>query len=268
MRFFFAVAVALLTLAEPSWSAVEIRAYSDTSGRNACISAPPGSQLVTLHIVVTGADELTGVSFRLNIPPTLVWLEDESVFAATTGASPTGITIGFNGCLAPPVHVLTVLLLSNGNWHCEYPQAVVVQDAVAIGCAAQSVAVTGGTTLLSDGPCVIPLAENPFPPDQAHAVSVNALLSWTVGPAVDCGAEGPYTRVYFGTQPNPPLLPAGQVVSPIDPGDLTPGTQYYWRVESIDYTYGTHLGPLWTFGTAGPLANKSSTWGKVKALYR
>jgi hypothetical protein len=48
---------------------------------------------------------------------------------------------------------------------------------------------------------------------------------------------------------------------------LEPGMTYYWKVGV--YNYGVIVeSPVWTFTTLGPVATESTTWGRVKALYR
>jgi len=113
----------------------------------------------------------------------------------------------------------------------------------------------------------------PTPADGATDVPTDTELSW-VGPAntVELSTEplvfGP---LICGTNcSNPPgPMPCS---NPIDPGVLLPNTTYYWRASTW---YVTHYwcdvvwSQVFSFTTGdGPVATESSTWGRVKAMYR
>jgi len=71
------------------------------------------------------------------------------------------------------------------------------------------------------------------------------LLSWTAG------ASAVFHDVYFGTDPNPPLVASRQPFAMYYhiPG-LQPGTTYYWRVDEIEGDGTTiYKGPVWTFSS-------------------
>ena len=94
-----------------------------------------------------------------------------------------------------------------------------------------------------------PLARNPNPPDGAIGVSVTADLSWTAGR----GATS--HDVYFGSDlcalPLVATQPVGQD-SYDPPGDLIPGTTYYWRIDEVNDAGpppGNWPGDLWSFTT-------------------
>lgn len=73
-------------------------------------------------------------------------------------------------------------------------------------------------------------------------VGVASKLRWTPAP----GATG-YEVAFAET--NPPK-PAGKATGQtFDPGELTPGTLYYWRVDSVT-PEGTVNGETWRFRTA------------------
>ena len=86
------------------------------------------------------------------------------------------------------------------------------------------------------------LAQNPNPAD--GTLGVNApLLEW------QAGATAIFHDLYFGTDPNPPLVGARQPFTMYFhiPG-LTPGATYYWKVDEIELDGVTmHEGPLWSF---------------------
>lgn len=91
----------------------------------------------------------------------------------------------------------------------------------------------------------------------------------------DGGPWGQVYDIYFGTDPNPPLLAPNQQLGPDDPANpsfqkwilplLQPGTTYYWRVVSKTMAGMTAKGPIASFTTAGvpppppqPAANAST----------
>ena len=78
---------------------------------------------------------------------------------------------------------------------------------------------------------------------------------------------GPWAHkfdIYFGTNPNPPLIATDQFLGRVDDGvierytlqqTLTPGTTYYWRIVSKTMANITATGPVWRFTTAGTPPN-------------
>ena len=103
----------------------------------------------------------------------------------------------------------------------------------------------------------------PLPPDapaynspanNATGISTNPTLSWEGGPF------GQKFDIYFGTNPNPPLIAADQFIGAVDNGsvpetyalqNLQSGTRYYWRIVSKTMANMTATGPTWSFTTAG-----------------
>lgn len=84
----------------------------------------------------------------------------------------------------------------------------------------------------------------PTPVDGATVVDVNILLEWLGG------SDTVTHNVYFGTSA---LLGAGefknsQTLSTFNPGPLSEGTTYYWRIDEVNPT-GTTTGQVWSFTT-------------------
>jgi hypothetical protein len=93
-----------------------------------------------------------------------------------------------------------------------------------------------------------------FPPDQATDVTPSSggnYLYWL--PYTDIYACPRVTsRLYFGTDTNPPLVAPALPGTSFHVGVLEPATTYYWRVEFHLAPSGTILaGPLWQFTTSG-----------------
>ncbi|MDH3646052.1 MAG: PKD domain-containing protein [Gammaproteobacteria bacterium] len=84
-------------------------------------------------------------------------------------------------------------------------------------------------------------ARSPNPASGASNVTTDVVLSWTAGTRTES------QEVYFGTSVNPPLV-STQTGSSYDPGTLTEGTTYYWRVDGVN-SFGTTTGSLWSFST-------------------
>jgi hypothetical protein len=83
-----------------------------------------------------------------------------------------------------------------------------------------------------------------LPANGATEVPLYSDLDWTFSD----GAES--YDVYFGTQPNPPLV-ANVLFTTWDTPDLQPGRRYYWRINPRNAA-GVTVGPVWNFATAVP----------------
>jgi len=91
------------------------------------------------------------------------------------------------------------------------------------------------------------LPSNPSPANHATGVSINTDLSWTGGDP-DAGDTVTYD-VYFGTISSPPLVSTDQSETTYDPGTLSYGTKYYWKIVATDSHAASAEGPLWDFTT-------------------
>jgi len=78
------------------------------------------------------------------------------------------------------------------------------------------------------------------------------------------GLWGQLYDIYFGTNPNPPLVASNQKLGPSQFATdyrtyalptLQPGTTYYWKIVSKTMAYVTAAGPVWSFMTAGTAPN-------------
>ena len=94
-------------------------------------------------------------------------------------------------------------------------------------------------------------AWGPNPEDGASVENVDQDLSWMAG----SGAVS--HDVYFGTT-NPPAFVQNQPASETtyDPGTLTLGQTYYWRIDEFDGST-THTGDIWSFTVILPELAKS-----------
>ena len=101
-------------------------------------------------------------------------------------------------------------------------------------------------SLSLSGSSTVPyLASSPFPEDGAVDVPTDTNLSW-VGGGPD--PEGIVYDLSFGTSASPPSVATDLTNTTFDPGTLTSGTTYYWKVISRNNCY-TVEGPLWQFNT-------------------
>jgi hypothetical protein len=75
-------------------------------------------------------------------------------------------------------------------------------------------------------------------------------LAWTGGDSQCEGLTATYD-VYFGTTAPPPFVQNIGTAKTFDPGALTPGTDYYWRIVATDAN-GSTASETWSFATASP----------------
>lgn len=76
---------------------------------------------------------------------------------------------------------------------------------------------------------------------RAIAVNLKPKLRWTCAPAATS------YKVAFG-ETNPPKAAGKTSGQTFDPGELKPGTDYYWRVDQVT-PEGTVKGETWRFRT-------------------
>ncbi|MCK4902360.1 MAG: hypothetical protein KAS76_03300, partial [Thermoplasmatales archaeon] len=85
---------------------------------------------------------------------------------------------------------------------------------------------------------------NPIPWDGQTDVDLDADLSWT---CTDPNGDPLTYDMYFGTSSNPPLVSSGQSGSTYDPGTMTSGETYYWKIVAEDDEGASTEGPIWSF---------------------
>jgi len=88
------------------------------------------------------------------------------------------------------------------------------------------------------------------PANQATNIGIDSDVSWTGGNSVCTGLTATYD-VYFGTASSPPLAESNVNVKTWDPGTLTKGVTYYWKVIAKDEN-GTTSSAVWRFQTELP----------------
>jgi parallel beta-helix repeat protein len=84
-------------------------------------------------------------------------------------------------------------------------------------------------------------ATTPIPANNAINQSITKTLSWTAG------SNATSHNVYFSTT-NPPAFIGNQTGTTYNPGTMSLGTKYYWRIDEVG-TGGTTTGDVWSFTT-------------------
>ncbi|MCD6442932.1 MAG: fibronectin type III domain-containing protein [Thermotogae bacterium] len=87
---------------------------------------------------------------------------------------------------------------------------------------------------------------DPDPADNARDLSTRKVLSWHCS---DPDGDELTYDIYFGTNPNPPLVKSDHTSNTYDPGQLQYSTTYYWKVVAKDGRGGITQGPIWRFTT-------------------
>jgi hypothetical protein len=181
-----------------------------------------------------------------------------------------GFKYNFGGCLVPPIHVLTIRAFC---YQAPPPcRSLWVNPLELRDCAGNPVTAYGGegfSGVRIDTLCTLSPPPNVYPPDGSTHVPLNAVLSWgeMVGPSRCYGPD--HFGVRIGTTPNTPIVSNGFDTFYDPPGLLQDNTTYYWSISGLRTGAGEVTTATWTFSTGeGPVATRTSTWGKIKALYR
>ena len=234
------------------------------------------SGLATYYLVLVHSPGATAVQFSAPIPDCFegaVYLSEYTPFAIMLGNSQTGVAIAFGTCLTSPVQLLRVNVIATGQTGacCRFPvlpdPAEPSGEIVYTDCTMPVPVIgylTGGVAIIGDwGP---PVITGHFPPDGATEQPLTTQLSWSIEMCSQ-GLGVVWNNVYFGTNPDPPLVAGWHDPFTWDPGFLSLGTTYYWKVVVVDTDGGTTTTPVWSFTTAQTVPGERATWGKIKALY-
>jgi len=240
--------------------------YSDPAGASPCIN--PNYLSFDVHFVYKDGPPVSVIEFRAPgyntggvTPWTLV-----PVVGTVTGNIESGLRIDLGGCYSSPVHVLTVECFYSGPG---FPGCRLwdILDLVLTDCDGNPIPNPSWKEgVVTFEPCSIE-AENPGPADGASDVSASVTLTWEApGPPSCIGI--PLFQLYFGTEPQPPLV-STWVRPPHTVTDLDAGATYYWQIFSTTAFYDPVTGPVWSFTTLGDVVPiEMTTWGRLKALYR
>jgi fibronectin type 3 domain-containing protein len=87
-------------------------------------------------------------------------------------------------------------------------------------------------------------------PADGSTAGIASILSWSGGDP-DYSDTVTYD-VYFGTSSTPPLISSGQTETYFNPGTLSSGSVYYWKVIATDNNGSVTTGPVWYFVTEWP----------------
>ncbi len=260
--------------------------YADPQGLDCTLDLPPGSEATRVYVVLKYA-QYEGVQFAAPIPsctPFAIagWSTPPGFFAL--GDPESGIQVAFGGCITGDVVVMRIDLVLTGNptGDCcafrlaPYPGAIPPNGKVKVEVAdcfgRIRLATTSAVWLAgNDVACAQMLPpSDPSPSDGATEVPLDAVLTCKVHPveefmcAMMLGSD--WANVYFGTSPDPPLVGNGGPI-PYRPRSMAPATTYYWKVYYNYWGVG-RSSPIWSFTTASSTPVESSTWGRIKALYR
>jgi hypothetical protein len=235
----------------------------------------PGSQLLAIEIRAYAPQGAT--SYEFSIPGFTLdagilvvdWIPNPEAAFAEGNPFVEGARISFPNCPTTPVTLYTATLFVLGAdaivpWTVaphSFPSEPGRNCPTATPCG-------GGSSY-----CVVPGVPerfpvpptNPSPADGATGVPLHTTLGfyWATG---SCWCLGlPCMTLYFGEDPDPPVLVSGCDI-PLPELDLEPSTTYYWRAY-VDYC-GSATGPVWSFTTEPPIGVERATWSHVKQIYR
>ncbi len=268
--------ICCITVAAPAAAQIGLYIYPDDPdvGCNFVQSLNPQS----VYVVVTG--DWRGARFTFSSPCVQVNSVEPMNGVTLTGDIATGITINFPECMSDRYAVARLDIFPYGDC---CPFGLSAHPSAASGkpelmdCSGQlvpatwtpeAVAVLPWTNNCFNEESVSPPPWKPVPADGAVDVPLTTELSWSIDPPVGCGVpSGLRANVYFGTTPDPPFFVGDIEEMRAAVGPLVPGTTYYWKAWVANYGVNV-MGPVWSFRTAGPVSTETTTWGRIKALYR
>lgn len=100
------------------------------------------------------------------------------------------------------------------------------------------------TTDDGNDPPAAPIAV--YPANGATDVPLDTLLRWS---CIDPDSDPLTYTVYFGTVTDPPQVVASQTDTTYDPGTLSYGLTYYWKIVAHDDHANSTTGSIWNFTT-------------------
>ena len=257
-----------------------VQLAGDPSGPNPEIidDSIPGP--VWVYVLIHHSTPISGVSFSAPIPecfPGAMYVVDETPFLHVTGNSQTGVTLGFGECLEPPADSYTLVMrimiivsnpVSSCCWYYPLPNPETgVGEIEVFDCTDNPVVAQGTPVLVGQG--FPPQVRDSYPAPGATGVPLDANLSWVVD-WCSVGLGVGWNDIYFGTNSDPPLVAANSENTTYDPGPLSPGQTYYWKLQVVDTDApgGPTVTPAWDFTTGAAIPVHNSTWGAIKALYQ
>jgi hypothetical protein len=265
-------------MAHPGWGqyAGSLGIFGDPGG-SYCWE-DDGSGFSQIYIVLTNNSGATAVQFSVPFPDCFPWtvVGETSPFATTIGTAQYGIAVAFGQCLVSPVHVLTITAMGSG-WTGEDCCKLQVEpdpshesgEIIFTDCSVPVPLIGflgGGSALVSDpGP---PVLTGHYPPTGSENQPLDVQLGWTYTLCRGCDLCAWWSHVYFGTEPDPPVVAQWHGYDSYDPGPLAPGTTYYWKVQVVDPCGGEVTSPVYSFTTSDVVPGQKATWGRIKALYQ
>jgi len=276
-----AIAVLVVGLAVPvvgQQPMVKIASDPNGSDPDHIDDSVPG--FVWVYVLIRHSTPISGVSFSAPIPDCFLGsthVVDETFFLHTTGNSQTGVTVGVGQCLGPPTGLYTVVMrimilvsdpVTSCCWYPALPNPETSAGEIEVfDCDDNPVVAQGQPALVGQG--FPPQVRDSYPPPGATGVPLDAKLSWIVD-WCSVGLGVGWNDVYFGTNPDPPIAAVMSEYPTFDPGPLSPGETYYWKLQVVDTDApdGPTVTPVWEFTTTAPTPVNTSTWGAIKALYQ
>ena len=278
------IAIAVLFLYSSPASPQRISVVREISGPGTCYldTGNPGTNYIVAELGSLPA--IAGAEFSVSgLPPGASAAATPNPAAIASGDPfGGGCAITFSECQAGSygvvlLYTVTILAPPGTPFYtlqvtkCHTPSNPGIDAPVVYLCNSPQftpVSVQGVST--SPGP-LLPVPSDPIPQDATVNVSLEPQLTWGLtGPFHCCGIGTPYALVYFGSNPDPPLVcRALEDCQPYTPGRLEPETTYYWRVVATpDHDCGDVSGPVWRFTTGRTIAVHTTNWDVVKQLYR
>jgi hypothetical protein len=273
----------LSVLVQAPVHAVTIGISTDEGGTGCEFQVPPLMGTTRVYVMAFHNNSgISGAQFELAIPPCAPYrIATWSSPFVTIGDPESGIAFSTGGCLSGTSLLLTIDLQRVGEPIDECcalrltPHVESMTGEVEIvDCSFSNVLRANSDVLWLAGDnascALLPPPSEPSPVigaiDVALATSLNcALHGFEYSSCLPLGSD--WVQVFFGTDPNPPLVGNGGPF-PYPVTGLAPATTYYWKVLYSYWGGGPVSSPVWSFTTTNSTPVTASTWGAIKALYR